>query len=395
MVSTFVPFEVEEFESVGPIIQTPGITTNQTSFLEFGDMYNDYVVNGLVPSVPTSSLTITVPSGIAYVQGYRTLVTSTTTLAASAGATTYVDLNYDGSFNAIYGITNGDIPAVSPNSLRLHEVVAGTSISSINPIAQIGAPQFAQLKNGVLNQSVLPPTAQIVAGGGHVMQSSAPVLGYCAGLSGSIGANFSGAVASCLTPSASGSIFNIYQYAAGSSASASVGTLTFAASAYTGTFSSTNGAAISLSIGDTIVVVSPNTVDSALANVSISLSISVNTQQISISGSASTLPPNIPILGMCSSVAVTLPSNAAGSVASCITPATAAATFPVYQYPSGNGAGTLIGSVSFAAGAYQGSFATTGGASTQFNIGDTLIILSPSTQDSTLANVFITVVGQT
>lgn len=389
------PFELSDILCTGNIIQVPGIDINQTPFLEFGDMYTDYVVNGLTPTVPVSSLTFTVPSGVAYVQGYRTVVISTTTLTASAGATTYVDLDYNGEFHVIYGTTNGTIPSTSQNSLRLHEVLSGSFITSINAIAQIGAPVFAQLQNGVLNQNVLPPTAQIIAGGGHIMQASAPVLGYCAGLSGAFGSNFAGSVASCLTPSASGSVFNIYQYAAGSGVSTAIGTLTFAANAYVGIYSSTNGSYVSISIGDTIVVVSPGVVDSGLADVSISLSYNVTTQQISISGSASTLPPNIPIVGMCSSVAVTVPSNAAGSVASCITPATNTASFPIYYYASGSGVSSLIGNISFATGAYSGTFSSTGGASVKFNVGDTLIILSPSTQDSTLANVFITIVGQT
>ncbi len=58
-----------------------------------------------------------------------------------------------------------------------------------------------------------------------------------------------------------------------------------------------------------------------------------------------------------------------------------------------NGANfTNVGTVTFAAG-HAGSFASTGGTAAAFAAGDFLKILAPGTADATLANVFMTLVG--
>lgn len=99
-------------------------------------------------------------------------------------------------------------------------------------------------------------------------------------------------------------------------------------------------------------------------------------------------------------MAITLPANfaAASSGAASQAGATAKATSATVlnverctaaSDPSVAGNWTTIGTITFAAGGYAGTLATTGGAAQSVAAGDFLRIVGPSPADATLANVFV------
>lgn len=112
-----------------------------------------------------------------------------------------------------------------------------------------------------------------------------------------------------------------------------------------------------------------------------------------LAGGTSTVVANQLILGICLPVSGNLASNFNGSQASCQTAATDASTFTVYHVAVGTNTQTEIGTIVFGAGAYTATFETISGANLNFDIGDTLLVLCPSTADATLANVTCSIVG--
>lgn len=79
-----------------------------TSKLTAADLVTDYVVSGLLPSIPTNSLTLSVPSGVAYASGRR-VSKATTNQTVPGRKATLVDLSYLGVFsNVDYGILLDD-----------------------------------------------------------------------------------------------------------------------------------------------------------------------------------------------------------------------------------------------------------------------------------------------
>ena len=91
------------------------------------------------------------------------------------------------------------------------------------------------------------------------------------------------------------------------------------------------------------------------------------------------------VLNFCVVDPFTMPSNLVGSVAKSITASTGTAVFTITKN------GTEIGSITFSAGSTDGVF--TFATAQTFQIGDFIRISAPSTQDSTLANIGITLKG--
>lgn len=84
----------------------------------------------------------------------------------------------------------------------------------------------------------------------------------------------------------------------------------------------------------------------------------------------------------------TYPANFAGSVGSCRNAPAATATYSIYKN------NTLVGNVSIPAGAVGNfTFSTVGGTSLTLNVNDVLYMVAPATQDTTLSDVGITLVG--
>jgi hypothetical protein len=88
-------------------------------------------------------------------------------------------------------------------------------------------------------------------------------------------------------------------------------------------------------------------------------------------------------------VAITLPTNLSGSQFTAINSATAAVILTLFH--NSGGTSTPIGTVTFAAGATNGTVTFTNPV--VFAAGDLLVITTPSTADSTLANIAIGIVG--
>lgn len=82
--------------------------------------------------------------------------------------------------------------------------------------------------------------------------------------------------------------------------------------------------------------------------------------------------------------AFNIPANLAGAQAKAKTAATAASTVTLYKN------GSSFATISFAAGA---STATLSGTATSFAIGDELTVVAPATQDSTLADIALTLLA--
>lgn len=90
-----------------------------------------FVVSGFSMSVPSSSLSVSLPSGIAYVNGYE-VVYAGTTLTVAASQDTYIDLTSGGGIVSQGVANNATAPALAAGNLRLAKIVSGASaITSI------------------------------------------------------------------------------------------------------------------------------------------------------------------------------------------------------------------------------------------------------------------------
>jgi hypothetical protein len=90
-------------------------------------------------------------------------------------------------------------------------------------------------------------------------------------------------------------------------------------------------------------------------------------------------------------LAANFPANFAASVGRCLTNPTATATFTLKKLTAG-GVTTTIGTFAISTSGVF-TFTSTGGAAQSFAIGDSLLIVTPSPADATLADVAITLAG--
>ena len=102
--------------ALGPISQS-GVSGqgNQTPLLNVGDAFSDFIASGVQWSVPSpASLTAGMSSGVAYINGVRTLVSEVTGNAFPASNDTYVSINNAGQVD-YQSVANG-ATAPTPNS---------------------------------------------------------------------------------------------------------------------------------------------------------------------------------------------------------------------------------------------------------------------------------------
>lgn len=100
-----------------------------------GDLLNDYVANGLLPTVPAPvSLSATTPAGVAVVLGNRVAPVATAK-AYTASQDTYVDLSSLGAVTYSAVANGAAAPSVAANSLRLFKVVTNaTEITAVTDL---------------------------------------------------------------------------------------------------------------------------------------------------------------------------------------------------------------------------------------------------------------------
>lgn len=116
-----------------------------------------------------------------------------------------------------------------------------------------------------------PRTVIIQAGAAGKGSGSAMIGAYVAPVATTIAANAAGSYAVASAAATASTVYNLVKQAAGGTAQTNVGTITFAASGYTGTFATSGGTAISLAAGDTLFVQTPAGADTTLANVAVSI----------------------------------------------------------------------------------------------------------------------------
>ncbi len=233
----------------------------------------------------------------------------------------------------------------------------------------------------------------IFAGGAATLTASQVVGSMVLTTNVTLATNMAGAVGYCSTVSTNNTTFTMYHIPAGTNVQTAIGVATFPASGTTPSFATNSGATLTFSVGDVLQLLAPSTVDPTLAGIAISIPVNPTVNVMSVGGGASTLPANSVVLTYCCTVAGEIPANFNGSVAACTNSATASATFNIYHITGGTNIQQHIGTLIFQAGALTGSFSAIAGASLSFNVGDVLQVLAPSTVDSSLGNICLSIVG--
>ena len=110
-----------------------------TGLIEAGDIFQDCITSGLLGAVPSSSLTMIIPGGVAYVLGKRVNKSSGADLTHTytVSKDTYVDISNAGVI-AYSEVANGaGAPSVAANSTRTQKVVTnGSVITSVIDLRQ-------------------------------------------------------------------------------------------------------------------------------------------------------------------------------------------------------------------------------------------------------------------
>lgn len=167
----------------------------------------------------------------------------------------------------------------------------------------------------------------------------------------------------------------------------SIGTIAFAPSATSGTFTSSGGLPQTLFPGDVLTVVAPGSPDATLARVAITFlgDLASGTTFYDVGGASFGAPlANELVINHVFVRVATMADDFVGSYAEAQTAATALTVFDVQRN------GVSIGTVTFAAAGTSGTFVTTGGTPEGFVPGDVLTVVAPGTPDVTLADVAIT-----
>lgn len=118
----------------------------------------NFVASGLLMSVPGSSLSVSLPSGTAYVNGYR-VVYAGTTITVLVSQDTYIDMTSSGAIVQQGVANNAAAPSLAAGNLRLAKIVSNGSV--ITAITQDGT--FDSLGNKIFNRSPLT-TIQVGSG---------------------------------------------------------------------------------------------------------------------------------------------------------------------------------------------------------------------------------------
>ena len=132
----------------------------------------DYVVSGLLGTVPTSSLSLTIPNGIAFITGKKVSVAQNTNTYA-INKDTYVDVDNTGAFHYTPVANNASAPSVYANSLRIQKVVTnGTQIQSITDLRPLNPIDLLT----IFSQNDIHTTGSFYTDFGHIVSSQANPL---------------------------------------------------------------------------------------------------------------------------------------------------------------------------------------------------------------------------
>ncbi len=121
---------------------------NNEQYVKIADLFTDEILTGLTTSVPASSLTGELIAGVAVVGNQRVNYPGGSYTVAASG-TSYLDLDWYGNLHVSTSAT------VTPNSLRLWEVVSSTYITSVNLLASVNMMTISQMQ--VVHSVLLNP----------------------------------------------------------------------------------------------------------------------------------------------------------------------------------------------------------------------------------------------
>lgn len=111
------------------------ILQDPAELLTAADLIDDFVAAGLLPAVPAPvSLSMTTPTGTAYIQGKR-VAPPATAKAYTASKDTYVDLSSLGIYTYTEVANGAGAPAVAANSMRLFKAVTNaTEVTTVTDL---------------------------------------------------------------------------------------------------------------------------------------------------------------------------------------------------------------------------------------------------------------------
>lgn len=111
-------------------VQEASLSLNANPRLRATNAGQSYFVSGLNPVVPGSGLVLTIPAGVAYVNGYYVAYAGgTKTVTANQDA--YLDIDINGTITAPGVANNAAAPALTASSARFAKVVANTNIVQV------------------------------------------------------------------------------------------------------------------------------------------------------------------------------------------------------------------------------------------------------------------------
>lgn len=111
-------------------VQEAALSLNANPRLRATNAKQTYFVSGLNPVVPGSGLVLTIPAGVAYVNGYYVAYAGGTQ-TVTASQDTYLDISITGTITAAGVSNNTTAPALTANSARFAKVVANTNIVQV------------------------------------------------------------------------------------------------------------------------------------------------------------------------------------------------------------------------------------------------------------------------
>lgn len=134
------------YQKVNSNLQTDNIENDTLTEADFADEINprvrtdeaaacNKVVTGLLTVTTAGTLVSSVPSGTAYVDGYRVNKASSTPKTFTASRWTWVDIDINGDFTYSEQAIGSSTPAVAANSLRLTRVSTdGTQVLAVSDL---------------------------------------------------------------------------------------------------------------------------------------------------------------------------------------------------------------------------------------------------------------------
>jgi hypothetical protein len=290
--------------------------------------------NGVIASFATGTLPSTCWGQAVQVQNNATVTLPTSTPAA-------------GSKTVLYG--QGPFTLVSNNNQFIYSPPLGLTSTNGPTTVDVSDGGWIEITSrgdfeyDVTGGSILgssgsgsnnTPFEVVSAGVNGTLTSNSIIGSYVnvntnggAGVAVTLPANCSGSYAVASSPAASAQTLYIVKMAANTSTLTTVGTITFAAGSAVGTFATaSNGSAQVFNYGDTLYVQTPSSVDPDLANVAISIYLTLSEPQgqfFVVAGGAASVPVSNAYIASYvnaeqlngKAVNATLPANCAGSFA--------------------------------------------------------------------------------